>query len=302
VVAIVLTDGKLLPLAVRPAAEWQMLPWPRHELSESQAPALIPPTTAGIPREWFVPLPALPATWRLQPINGTSATAIHAATPTRWQIATFDAVGLATDYVDPDPQQRSFDYNAGIAVSGNIDTLPVRELDEGSPEWAHLVARHVKSFLNADRADARKRSVRLKGRTTVTATKELRAGDVSLYRVELDPKHAYEYFEVVVQRPGNADPTRPVGCATASIEYRGVLELKGRTETVKWLSVAAPTCGDPANAAEVVGGLKSADGVRLVMELSGDDWQSFAIVNPAGPEFPVTRAPRGAGPLPALLQ
>jgi hypothetical protein len=296
VVAIVLTDGKLLPLAVRPASEWQMLPWPRHELAESPTPPSIPANAAAIPKEWFTPLSTLPATWRLQPING-QPTAIHTAAPTHWQIATFDAVGLATDYVDPDPAQRSFDYNAGIAVSGNAESLPVRELDEASPEWAHLVARHVKAFLNADRADAHRRGVRLKGRTTVTATKELRAGDVSLYRVELEPKRAFEYFEVVVQRPGGADPGRPVNCATASIEYRGVIEQKGRTETVKWLTGEPPICGDPPAVAEVVGGLRSPDGVRFVLEMSGDDWQSFAIVNPAGPAFQVKRAPRPAGPL-----
>ncbi len=299
VVAIVLTDGKLLPLAVRPSGEWQMLPWPRHEFTESPTPASIPANAAAIPKEWFAPLSMLPATWRLQPING-QATAIHTSAPTRWQIATFDAVGLATDYVYPDPTQRSFDYNAGIAVSGNAETLPVRELDEASPEWAHLVARHVKAFLNVDRVDAKQRGVRLKGRTTATATKELRAGDVSLYRVELEPKRAYEYFEVVVQRPGDADPKRPVNCAMASVEYRGVIEQKGRTETVKWLAGAPPACGDPPTVAEVIGGLRSPDGARFVLELSGDDWQSFAIVNPAGPAFQVKRAPRPAGPRPLL--
>src|SRR5215831_7898507 len=136
IVAIVLTDGKLLPLAARAGSDWQLLPWPRHDVQESQEPS-VPASVAAIPKEWFAPLTSLPSTWRLEAING-KRTSIHAATPTRWQVATFEAVGLTTDYVDPDPAQRTFDFNAGIAVSGDVDTLPVGELDEASPEWAHL--------------------------------------------------------------------------------------------------------------------------------------------------------------------
>src|SRR5215831_11282515 len=119
VLAVVLTDGKLLPLASgRAGGDWQLLPWPRHEFQAAQPSVPVPPTKDAIPREWFTPLPSLPSTWRLQAINGARS-AIHATAPTRWQIATFDAVGLATDYVDPDPSQRSFDFNAGIAVAGD---------------------------------------------------------------------------------------------------------------------------------------------------------------------------------------
>ena len=142
VVAVVLTDGKLLPLAARSSSDWQMMPWPRHEFQEAQPAPPVPANAAAIPKNWFTPLAALPSTWRLQPLNGKPTT-IHAVSPTRWQIASFDAVGFATDYVDPDPNRRSFDFNAGIAVYGDVDALPTRELDEGSPEWAHLVARHA---------------------------------------------------------------------------------------------------------------------------------------------------------------
>jgi hypothetical protein len=234
----------------------------------------------------------------MQAING-ERTSIHAVTPTRWQVATFDAVGLATDYVDPDPTQRSFDFNAGIAVSGDIDTLPVRELDEASPEWAHLVARHVKAFLAADHAEAKQRGVHLKGRTTVNTTKDLRAGDVSLYRVELDAKHAYEYFEVTVQRPPAAAP--PQGCPTPSVEYRGMIEQRGRTETVRWLSSTGAVCGTGGAVMEVVGGLRGAAGVRLVVEYSNDRAQSFAVINPVLPESQIRREPRLAA-VPLLHQ
>src|SRR5205823_4029993 len=85
VVAIVLTDGKLLPLAVRPNGDWELLPWPRHDLQESQPSLPVPSTVGSIPRTWFMPLAALPSTWKLQPINGKPTT-IHVAVPTRWQI------------------------------------------------------------------------------------------------------------------------------------------------------------------------------------------------------------------------
>src|SRR5207253_8647009 len=97
VVGVVLTDGKLLPLAtVKPGGgDWQLLPWPRHAAQEPQAGPAVPPTASAIPKEWFAPLPALPSTWRMQAING-ARTSIHAAAPTRWQVATFDAIGLLT--------------------------------------------------------------------------------------------------------------------------------------------------------------------------------------------------------------
>lgn len=296
VVAVVLTDGKLLPLAtMKPgAAEWQPLPWPRHRAQDAQAAPLVPATMAAIPREWFAPIPALPSTWRMQAING-ARTSIHVAAPTRWQVAMFDAVGLATDYVDPDPTQRSFDFNAGVAVAGDVDTLPVRELDEASPEWAHLVARHVKAFLAADRKDAKQRGVHLKGRTTVNTTKDLRAGDVSLYRVDAEPKHAFEYFEVTVQRAaGPADP-RPA-CPTPTVEYRGMLELRGRTELVRWVSSSGPVCRPNGTIMEVVGGLRGSAGVRLVVEYSNAGAQSFEVINPVLPEAQIRREPRQAAP------
>src|SRR5438045_6943984 len=84
VVAVVLTDGKLLPLAsVRTGSDWQLLPWPKHATQEAQAAPPLPPTAAAIPREWFAPLPALPSTWRMQAINGARLS-IHAVAPTRW--------------------------------------------------------------------------------------------------------------------------------------------------------------------------------------------------------------------------
>jgi hypothetical protein len=297
VVAIVLTDGKLLPLAAAAGGEWRLLPWPRHDVTEPQAPPPVPASVAAIPKEWFAPLASLPSTWRLQEINGKRS-AIHAVAPTRWQVATFDAVGLSTDYVDPDPDQRSADFNAGIAVSGEVDTLPVDELDESSAEWAHLVARHAKAFLGADRAAAKRRGVRLKGRTTATETKALRAGDVSLYRVRLDPKHTYQYFEVAVTGPSDPGVPRPA-CATPSTEYYGLIEQRGRTETVKWLSTAGPGCESRAAAMDVVGAVRDGNGVRLVVEYSGGDRQSFAVVDPAAPESQIRRGPRPVPPLPS---
>jgi len=168
-VAVVLSDGKLLPLGALPAGGWRLLPWPRHDVQRAQPSPPLPASAATIPRSWFAPLPALPLTWRLQPINGRP-TVIHAASLTRWQVASFDAVGFATDYVDPDPKRRSFDFNAGIAVAGDVDALPVVELDESSPEWARIVARHAKSFVAADRAEAKRRGVHAKGRSTYRST------------------------------------------------------------------------------------------------------------------------------------
>lgn len=298
VVGVVLTDGKLLPLAtIRPGGDWQLLPWPRHGEREAQPAPPVPSTTAAIPREWFAPLAALPSTWRMQPING-ARTAIHATVPTRWQVATFDAIGLATDYVDPDPNERSFDFNAGIAVAGEIETLAVGELDEASPEWAHLVARHVKAFLTADRNEAKQRGAHLKGRTTANTTKDLRAGDVSLYRVEVEPKHAFEYFEVTVPRPPAPGAPGPP-CQTPTVEYRGMIELHGRTEVVRWLSSSGVVCGATGVVMEVVGGVRGTGGVRLVVEYSDDRAQSFALINPLLPESQIRREPRVAAP--ALL-
>ena len=298
VVGVVLTDGKLLPLAaIKAGGDWQLLPWPRHPVRDAQPTLPVPATTGSIPREWFAPLSALPSIWRMQAING-ARTAIHATVPTRWQVATFDAIGLATDYVDPDPNERSFDFNAGIAVAGEVETLPVRELDEASPEWAHLVARHVKAFLSADRNEAKQRGVHLKGRTSANTTKDLRAGDVSLYRIDVDPKHAFEYFEVTVQRPPAAG-TPPQPCQAPTVEYRGMIELHGKTELVRWLSSSGPVCGASGVVMEVVGGLRGTGGVRLVVEYSNDRVQSFEVINPVLPESQIRREPRVA--VPALL-
>jgi len=294
VVAIVLTDGKLLPLAARPGDTWQPLAWPRFAVDDPQSLTTLPSSASAIPKPWFAPLPALPSTWRLQAINGRR-TIIHTAAPTRWQIATFDTVGLATDYVDPDPARRSFDFNAGIAVSGDIETLPVREADESSPEWAHLVARHAKAFVTADRVEAKRRGLHVKGRSTVVATKELRAADVSLYRVEVDAKHVYQYFEAVVQRPSDVDGKR-LPCPGASVEYHGLLEQRGRSETVRWVMTSPPTCGDPTEAREVIGGLRSSLGVQLVVEDSADNWQTFVVISPDALAATSRRHPRQSQP------
>jgi hypothetical protein len=290
-VAVVLSDGKLLPLGAFPAGGWRLLPWPHHDVAQAQPSAPVPASVAAIPRSWFAPLPALPVTWRLQPINGR-ATVVHAASPTRWQVASFDAVGLATDYVDPDPKRRSFDFNAGLAVTGDVETLPITEFDESSSEWAHLVARHAKAFVAADRAEAKRRGLHMKGRSTVVAAKELRDGDVSLYRVEIDPKHHYQYFEVVVQRPFDLDGTHPA-CANPSVEYHGLIERRGRADTVRWVATAPPTCGEPTETREVIGGLRDADGVQLVVEDTSDDWQTFAILRPDALSVTSRRHPRG---------
>lgn len=93
-VAIVLTDGKLLPLAAGSGGAWNLLPWPQHESESGEAAPAIPGTVETIPKEWFAPLPTLPTVWRLRPIGGRERT-IHSGLPTRWAIATFDAIGLS---------------------------------------------------------------------------------------------------------------------------------------------------------------------------------------------------------------
>jgi hypothetical protein len=290
VVAIMLTNGRLLPLATLSNGEWTLFPWPQHDREDNPSPRM-PAHLDTIPQDWFSPLAVLPTTWRMQPVNGQSQF-VRTGRPTMWSIAAFDTIGLETDYVDADPDHRESDFNAGIAVDGDLETLPVRQFQESASEWAALVRRHAPAFFDAERADARRQHERFKGRSVAATAKELRSAEVSLYRVDLGHGDAYAYFEAIVRRPGDAESKR-FGCPTQSVEYHGLLERRRGREVMKWIAGAALDCGTLTEVMQVLGGVRVGGRVFLVVEYSGDDWQDFAVVDPAGPESKIRRGPRG---------
>ena len=287
VVAIVLTNGKLLPLAARSREGWTLLPWPQHGSEDENPGPTVPASLSDIPKAWFAPLSALPTVWRFQPI-GHRPLLIHSGSPAKWEMATFDAIGLVTDYVDH--RVNGYEWlDAGIAVAGDVEALPLRRFNAASVQWRDIVTTFANSFVEAERADARSRHQSRRIPSAAALTAQLLKADVELYEVSAAGGLTYYY-----------DLRRHVygGGAKCLLEvyHRGLMTRDGASLSKKWMAALDDGCDDPSQVMQLVGGVRFHGRVHLVAKYSGDDWETYELLDPADPkaefggDFPVTKS------------
>jgi hypothetical protein len=312
VVAVVSQTGQLLPLAAYADGNWKMLPWPGISSAyDLRRAPLVPATVDAIPRDWFTPLKALPASWRLQTLDG-HARDIHLLAPARWDDGTAWSVGIRVDYR---VRENGEEFNAGIAVAGAATALPVRRLDRASAEWRAIVRSHVSAFGAAERAGGgpsgsrdpapRERSgVRVPASDRVgesegrspskddeELSKQLLKGDVDLREVRVGPDSAYYYFFSTLLRPSAVEP-RTANCSGTIGMHVGLLaRRRSGPFAIMWIRGRTAACADGSDAVDVVGGVKVRDGVRFVVKRGGPDWSEFDLADPAGAESELLARP-----------
>jgi hypothetical protein len=288
VVAVVLDNGKLLPLAARTGRGWVLLPWPRHDSEDAQPGPVVPASLSDIPEQWHVPLSVLPTIWRFQPI-GKRPRSIHSGSPVKWEMATFDTIGLTTDYID----RRAYPdvwFDAGIAVAGDVEALPTRRLTATSAEWRDIVATFAESFVEAERHDARRQHRHRRIPSAPALRAQLLKAEVDLHEVSVAGGLTYYYY-YDLRRYVHGE----TGTCLLEVYHRGLITRDRASLTKKWMAALDDGCDDPPQVMELVGGVRSHGRVRLIAKYSGDDWESYELLDPAdrraefGGEFPMAK-------------
>jgi hypothetical protein len=286
-VAIASGGGLLRPLAAYEAGRWTLLEWPERSVLDdtSQAPPL-PATLERIPAAWIRPLRTVPTGWRLRLLN-QSMREVAAVATARWDVGMNESVALRFD--TPIDGLREGDV-AGIAVSGAIEALPVQHLTESSHEWRQLVNAAADSFAAVERKRVPGANDRSRSKATLVA--ELLTAEVSLDVITISGSAAYLYTEAIIWgRPTKAD--KGANCDYSSSEFHALFRrADGQPPATKWISGGRLPCGALTEGMTVLGAVRPRGGpVSLVVQYGGDDWQDFAIVDPAGPEDKIRRGP-----------
>jgi hypothetical protein len=288
VVAIVSRSGLMLPLATFSSGSWNNLPWPQHLLGDpiKEFPLPVRRTLADVPSAWFKPLPSLPTAWRFQPING-SQRAVEIGVPARWDGDLIESVGLT---VRPWDDHGNDTEDAGIAVSGRVDPLPVRRLHETSQEWQAIVRQLAGAFALAERRGERPYTVPASVAANPALARQLAKAEVSLNVVTASDRLSYYYLETLLIRP-TTRASKALNCDATYAKHVGLLERRsGGPFRVKWLRGGA-VCGVHSDGMEVIGAVRAGNQIRLVVRESGDGGPEYDIIDPEAPESKIRRGP-----------
>jgi hypothetical protein len=143
VLAVMRRDGLLVPFAAYRGERWKA-PWPTSAHSRE-----LPVNLAAVPDEWWGGEP--PTTWRLHLPAGTRPVSV--TTPRVYRAFCETRIGLVTNYrsAEPVPMPPTDPYpKDGLAISSDIEVLPIESVDRASPEVARLVTLVAPEF---DRAE-----------------------------------------------------------------------------------------------------------------------------------------------------
>jgi len=288
VVAVVSQTGQLLPLAAHVGGSWKMLPWPGISVAYDlrRAPS-VPATVDAIPHDWFAPLTALPASWRLQTLDG-HARDIHVLAPARWDDGTAWSVGIRVDYR---VRENGEEFDSGIAVAGGAAALPVRRLDSASAEWRAIVRSHVSAFVAAEPTGGQRSGSRDPVPDDAELSKQLLKGDVDLREVRVDPGLAYYYCSSTLLRPSEVRQ-RAANCGGTIAMHVGLLTRHGRGPfSMKWIRGKTAACAAGSDAVDVLGAVRVRNEVRFVVKRGGTDWSEFDFADPSGAESELLSRP-----------
>ena len=272
VVGIFSTNGLLLPLAVWSGSDWSSLPWPMRQTlgSDDQKLPPIPGTVATIPQAWVRPLDSFPTSWRAHLLNAGIRT-LGLNSPTGWENAAVESIAIGVDYKGADTDSQC-NFDAGIAVTGDVTTLSVRHLTHTAPEWHSIVDQHLVAF---DRAQ---RMPWASGRTRSRAAfrRWLLQSEVDLWKVT-DSNGAFFYFEVT-------DGALLKGPCPAAQALEGRIEAPTRgPSSVIHIQPVTMSCGDMNEGIEVIGAVTYHGTTRLVIRSGGEGGMGYQVVDPKVP-------------------
>jgi hypothetical protein len=274
VVGIVSTNGLLLPLARWSGSSWTDLDWPRRDdttgLDDTNLPP-VPPTVAAIPSAWVRPLDSFPTSWRAQLVN-VGSRPLHLLTPATWENAAVDSIAVRVDYKAAGVEGR-MQFDAGIAVSGDVVTLPVRRLTRAAPEWHSIVDTHMAAFDRAQRMPWAPGRVR----SRAAFRRWLLQSEVDLWLVT-GPDGSFFYFEV-----SDAGLLKGPCPPIQALEGRISAPVKGPPHIISIQPVSVK-CGDMNEGFEVLGALIHKGVWRLVVLSGGEGGTGYQIVDPNAPQ------------------
>jgi len=270
VIGVVSTHGLLRPIAAWSGTGWVRLEWPLRESLDAEALPPVPADIASIPRNWFAPLDSLPADWRLQLPDGGQQS-VRITRPVQSDVFA-GSIAIESTYRDPKLDPVS-DDDAGIAVAGAaVTTLAVSHLSKSSSEWRSIVEHHLDAFQRAQALPWGGGRIR----AAAALRQWLLRSDVQLWRISRDDG-AYFYFDVT-------DGPMLTGSCPHAQSFEGRIDVPAHGPArVLNVQPVNMTCGDMNEGLELVGAVVVRGVTRFVIKSSGDDWQSYKLVDPETP-------------------
>jgi hypothetical protein len=144
VLAVMRRDGLLIPFAAYKSSRW-VAPWPVTARNRE-----LPADMSAIPDDWWGG--AAPESWRLH-LPGGVTRPVAMKTPRVYRSFCDTRIGLVTDYrsTEPVPMPPTDPYpKDGLAISSDIDLLPIESVDRASPETARLAKTLMPDFDKAE--------------------------------------------------------------------------------------------------------------------------------------------------------
>jgi hypothetical protein len=132
VLAVMRRDGLLIPFAAYKGSRW-VAPWPVTARNRE-----LPVNMSAIPDEWWGG--TAPGTWQLH-LPGSVTRPVSTMRPRVYRSFCDTRIGLVTDYrsTEPVPVPPTDPYpKDGLAISSEIEVLPIESVDRASPEMARL--------------------------------------------------------------------------------------------------------------------------------------------------------------------
>lgn len=282
--AVVRTDGLLVPFAVHHKGEWWNA-WPFGPHGQLATTSL-PDSVAEMPKDWLPPGLVLPQEWKMWPVESGATRTVTVQGFARPESSSMAMIGLTTDFSKDRSEIERItvrDGDAGIALVGDATVGRVTSIVANSAEWQAVLSTVVERVRNAERI------------ATINHINEVeRSGNASTRVLPSTAETSASQFVFTLQQTSDSgrlwyrlsgireyfgDRSGPCSPRT---EVTGILHQKvGEAPTVTSLSAfTSDGCRDPEGV-ELLGSLHWSDGVLWIARVDGDGGFGYGLIDPS---------------------
>ena len=277
VLAVVRTDGLLLPFAAFDGRKWST-PWP-DEIGGSASPEL-PVNIASVPLKWWGG--EEPGPWNLWPREGNTAARIALHSPVMMRVGLSRLLGFRTDRPPVPPAVPPFVLpfpKIGVAIAGDAKLEPISSVSSLTPQWKTFAASLREAIDKAEersiqtlQSSARwrhpfKREARMKVLPELEAWYVTRLGDSTVN---------LSYVEAVKKYPLLPDDQ---GCGLETF-VSGWVHHENQEQNPRARLKAAVTYCDRRGVSYMLpfGQLQLAGKTHWIVQMSGQDHEWYAVI------------------------